>query len=831
MMSATSSASSISATTVQDTSSPASSKSTPSGPSRFRGDAASFSPGQQKLNAINSLQHPHHQHHPQHHMQPRNPSEEHQPHIQQLYSQAQPYMSHQQQMQYMLQYDAYQPVVYPSMYLPMYNHEIMYQNQMYMMQQQSQIPQVPHHYPPHFNQSIPQNNPRKRVNGNQYAAKVSTAPKFIPSALAALKSPVRPPTASGKIDNKVTTPTNNTTNDIHETSNVNKTESKETTKVSTPSPEPIVPVEKENTEEPPSIVGKVETPVTITPSEPILSYPVFFNSSLDEFNKGFNSSQRKQLINDKYKRLKAIKSDKSFTIETGSIKLINYNTGETNIINEGINEEPKIDAPTVNWASILTSSTPKKHTTKSKASNGSAIEPQPQSPVTAPAITEVNFDIRNEVVQPLGILLLRIMFDPHYSVLNTDNDFPVFKITPRGLTNTGNICYMNSILQVLIYCQPFNKLLKLVNDKSIGTLSKLSSTPLLDASIKFLNEFISEPDTDKVISKSFTEANKPISPDNFYMNLISHEKFQHLKWGQQEDAEEFLGYFLDGLNEEFLNAIKQLSTSSIDSLIQSYANENEAEKTNQFKFDIKTSIKIIKNDKTASPESTETDNEWNEVGSNKKISVKRTVEIEPTPITMIFGGQFKSVLTIPKAPNSSQYSKSITLDPFQHVQLDISESSSIEEAFAHLNNVEKISYKTKEQKDIQIKKQTFIDKLPEVLIIHLKRFSFLKEKEVGIEKLRKKIVYTHGLTINPDILSNKNSNAVYKLTGIVYHHGANAQGGHYTSDVLSQENGEEWIRIDDTMLKLITDDEVLNGGVEENIKNAYILIYQHETSE
>ncbi|ODV78873.1 cysteine proteinase, partial [Suhomyces tanzawaensis NRRL Y-17324] len=439
---------------------------------------------------------------------------------------------------------------------------------------------------------------------------------------------------------------------------------------------------------------------------------------------------------------------------------------------------------------------------------------------------DTSFNIKNEAVQPLGILLLRIMFDPNYSVIHMHNSLPGFKIHPRGLTNTGNICYMNSILQVLLYCQPFNKLLKLIEDKSIGSLSKVSKTPLLDATLQFFNEFVTKTGEEPAKTTS-------LSPENFYMNLISHEKFLHLKWGQQEDAEEFLGYYLDGLNDEFLQTIKGLTTPAVDSLIQAFSTENsgEVEKIERFKYDVKSTVKLIKNEPSASEEDStstpEDADEWNEVGSNnKKISVKRTVEIEPTPITMIFGGQFKSVLTIPKNPGATQFLKSITLDPYQHVQLDISEASSIDEALLHLNQWEKISYKTKENKEIQIKKQTFVDKLPSILIIHLKRFSFLKEKDVGIEKLRKKVEYLHLLHISKDIISSKNprdENNQYRLIGVVYHHGSSAQGGHYTSDT---KTGHQWMRIDDTQLKSVTEDEVLNGGVEENIKNAYILLYE-----
>jgi ubiquitin carboxyl-terminal hydrolase 10 len=60
-------------------------------------------------------------------------------------------------------------------------------------------------------------------------------------------------------------------------------------------------------------------------------------------------------------------------------------------------------------------------------------------------------------------------------------------IQPRGLINTGNMCYMNSVLQVLIFCVPFYEFLDQINKKA--THSFKSETPLIDAMVLFLREF------------------------------------------------------------------------------------------------------------------------------------------------------------------------------------------------------------------------------------------------------------------------------------------------------------------------------------------------------
>ena len=651
--------------------------------------------------------------------------------------------------------------------------------------------------------------------------------------------------------------------------------------------------------------GQEKTPSTS--SNKPMSYPLYFNETAQDFIKSQQSiaSERNQLVKQKNERLNEfIRSEnnekQSLVINRNSnITIIDYNTNTThktiennnynthrpndnddnnsNKFNDNSNEvdlegedstDINKDNKSANWASFLqtTATVPaKKSKSQPKPSTGpSQISASSSTTGISPSTnnTQVNNILALDSSQPLGILMLKIMFDNNYSVMNSYNNCPIFRVKPRGLTNTGNICYMNAILQVLLYCEPFNKTLKLVESKSIGSLSQKSTTPLLDIVIKFWKEF-SQPSN-----------MKPISPDNFYMSLITHEKFSHLKWGQQEDAEEFLGYFLDGLHEEFVGSIKGLNTPQTDLLIQQFQQQNEdidQLKLNAFKLNIKNTMKIIKKSKLENQDTTHQEevsdhesNGWSEVGSNnKKISAKRTVEIEPSPITTIFGGQFRSVLQIPK----NKESQSITLDPFQCIQLDISDSSitTVEDAFKQLNEPENIPYKSSSNKEVIAKKQTFIDQLPNILIIHLKRFSYQQEKEKestpsneqssntssngsrplgSIEKLRKKIEYSHHLTIPNEVLSplykhSGNISNHYKLFGVVYHHGVSAEGGHYTSDVLRKssvfDNEEEsndkkvdnqWIRIDDTQITELEKDEVLNGGDEETTKNAYILFYQ-----
>lgn len=876
-MSPTSSTSqtSISTAKTRSVSTPASSShssnGTASGPNRFRGDVPSFSPSAHLSPGISHQpiqQHPHHPH-PLH--QPYPPQ-------QQFY---QPYPGQQQPFMFNNQFVSYFPMAMnypPTQQLPYdYNMYAQYQQYYPMLGQYSSPPQFMNvnGLATGYNNGARPKNPHKHKT--YLAQPLTKSPK--------LASPVyqEPPP---------------------------KTEKAPQVPADGPSKEDLPAEEKGSETSAPSIDSSAtssHTPADTEAAAPngarTFKTPLTFNVSLGQFSSAHKSSLpvREQCLGTKNDRLHAILAKKHIAgdaanlllKQAGSVKVVDLNTSseyyktipstgatattshdDDNNTNEPNDTASTPNAPPVsNWAAILQSSPAVKKTLKPKAQSQPAqpghVSLAPSAPADVPVSTGA---LPTDSAQPLGILILKIMFDSGYA---TSNDYPTFKVKPRGLTNTGNICYMNAILQVLLYCEPFNKVLKLIDEKSLGSLSQKSSTPVMDATLKFFNDF----------SSRATNTNKPLSPDNFYMHLITQKNFQHLKWGQQEDAEEFLGYFLDGLHEEFVNSIKSLTTPQVDTLIQTYQNTIEdAGQFNELKLRIKNTIKIIKKLKTDSTTKEtlvevdashdDADGGWSEVGtSSKKLSAKRTVEIEPSPITSIFGGQFRSVLTIPK----NKEGQSITLDPFQCIQLDISDAgvNTIEDAFIKLNEPERIPYKSSSNADVIAKKQTFIDQLPNIMIIHLKRFSFQQESESddaandttdngwldgsaskdpsksffnsslgSIEKLRKRITYPHTLTVprvcfSSVIQRQQPAPKAYKLIGVVYHHGLSADGGHYTADILRKSsvydnedesvgktNDNEWIRIDDTAVSSVEKEEVLDSGADEVGKTAYILFYQ-----
>lgn len=487
-------------------------------------------------------------------------------------------------------------------------------------------------------------------------------------------------------------------------------------------------------------------------------------------------------------------------------------------------------------------------------------------------------------IEPLGSIALRMCFDPDfisYVLQNkdTENKIPLHSIIPRGIINRANICFMSSVLQVLLYCQPFIDVLNVLSTRNTNSRIGTSSCRLLDACLTMYKQFdvetyekslesanenekSTETDTKKPTkSKNFQHnaTAEAVKPDDFYKTLSTIPKFKDLQWGHQEDAEEFLTHLLDQLHEELIFAIDGLSDNEIQNMLQSINDEQlkiffirNLSRYGKAEFIKNASPRLkelIEKYGMISDDSTE-ENGWHEVsGSSKrgkktKTAAKRTVEIVPSPISKLFGGQFRSVLDIP----NNKESQSITLDPFQTIQLDISDSSvnDLETAFKKFSEYELLPFKSSSGNDVEAKKQTFIDKLPQVLLIQFKRFSFINNVDKDnamtnynayngrIEKIRKKIKYGHELIIPEESMSSitlKNhatgiADRNYKLTGVIYHHGISSDGGHYTADVYHSEHNK-WYRIDDVNIIELEDDDVLKGGEEaSDSRTAYILMYQ-----
>ncbi|KAI4718510.1 cysteine proteinase [Aureobasidium sp. EXF-10727] len=340
-----------------------------------------------------------------------------------------------------------------------------------------------------------------------------------------------------------------------------------------------------------------------------------------------------------------------------------------------------------------------------------------------------------------------------------------------------------------------------------------SETPLVDAMILFMREFKTIDSAEsaeklrmRLKDQELEQYGDSIIPEYVYDTIKVLPRFASMRRGHQQDAEEFLGFLLDGIHDECMTVMRKAGADSDDSA------------------------------QPASPVSTtsgaNTDAGWLEVGPKQKQSVTRqSGESLPTPITRIFGGSLRSELRVPGLKNS------VTMEPYQPLQLDIGapDVNNIIQALKAITKPETLTgdFGSPRGPGTTAVKQVFIESLPPVLILHLKRFQY--DNTGGTQKIWKKVGYPLELEIPKEVFApqKRGSLAVqggapkYRLTSVVYHHGKSAAGGHYTVDILRQDE-REWVRVDDTIIRRIRPQDVAEGGSEEDPKVLARALEQHK---
>uniref|UniRef100_A0A915KFX2 Ubiquitin carboxyl-terminal hydrolase n=1 Tax=Romanomermis culicivorax TaxID=13658 RepID=A0A915KFX2_ROMCU len=353
----------------------------------------------------------------------------------------------------------------------------------------------------------------------------------------------------------------------------------------------------------------------------------------------------------------------------------------------------------------------------------------------------------------------------------------------RGLKNFGNYCYVNAVLQALLACPPFVHLLR---NLSFLEMRTPSSTPMLDALVKFVGEFFG----DRYGSgrKNADEKQTAFEPTYVY-NVLSSLRSDLGYRGRQEDAEEFLSLVLNHLHEEMAACLNF---------------NNPPDQANMQSQDVRFSNELSNNANNSDS------SEWQQVMPGRKLATARTSKLAPTPIAQIFSGVVRNAFSQPGQKDSVNNESFFTLQLSVQDHENTSSSAPLTLQAAMKQMVHEVILRRDSSKkgDVDITRRTTFQELPFVLILHLKYFTYVDDT---VKKHMKPVAYQMDLHIDRNLMpSSSNSNTKarsYKLFAVVFHHGENAEGGHYTADIF---HGGQWLCMDDTKVEPVTDAHVLN---------------------
>ncbi|XP_074032161.1 ubiquitin carboxyl-terminal hydrolase 10-like [Leptinotarsa decemlineata] len=250
---------------------------------------------------------------------------------------------------------------------------------------------------------------------------------------------------------------------------------------------------------------------------------------------------------------------------------------------------------------------------------------------------------------------------------------------------------------------------------------------------------------------------------------------------RQQDAEEFLGFLLNGLNDGMFE---------LNELVKYYIKDEKPPVDSALDNDSK--------------------NLWNIIESKNEGHSTRRIDI--------FGGQLKSSIhrNVDHITENTQ--------PFLTLPLNIEKVKTVREALKVLvskNILEGVTSSNTKEK-VEAWEQITLCKLPVILILHLK---FFKYSDYRCTKIIKAFDFEFNLKFYLTLISSETQSPTerqYKLFAVVYHEGKNANIGHYVTDAF-HVGYNCWIRYDDSSVKTVQNEDVLKP---QGTRFPYLLFYK-----
>jgi ubiquitin carboxyl-terminal hydrolase 8 len=388
-----------------------------------------------------------------------------------------------------------------------------------------------------------------------------------------------------------------------------------------------------------------------------------------------------------------------------------------------------------------------------------------------------------------------------------------------GLSNLGNTCYMNTILQCLSQTEElrthflsgeFVQALK----ENISNKYKINITN--DNQIKgFLSDSVSY-QLYVVFHELWDSNNKTAySPRDF--KTIAGNKIQMIRGTEQRDCHEFLANLLDTLNNELMKQNIEFKIRDQPLLREIFRRTVETTRIINSDFPNEVKQQAIDELKLYKKEHEKESVIWDSC-----VYWKNYAKSGYSIITKTFTGTTYTKITCPECKNNS-----IVFEPFVYLSVAIPKivDVNINDCLDNHCNSEQLDNDNKWKcpdckKDVNGIKMINLWKLPYVLIIQLKRF---EKKGKRLEKIDTPVKFNDTLIVDKYVNEMYRSalgerNITYKLYAIGNHSGT-ASGGHYYAYCKNSEQNKWYCYNDSNVSEIVKDIDT---------QNAYILFYKLE---
>ncbi|XP_061683896.1 ubiquitin carboxyl-terminal hydrolase 2a isoform X2 [Syngnathoides biaculeatus] len=333
-----------------------------------------------------------------------------------------------------------------------------------------------------------------------------------------------------------------------------------------------------------------------------------------------------------------------------------------------------------------------------------------------------------------------------------------------GLKNLGNTCFMNSILQCLSNTHSLRDYCLHNSHRRDLNNNSRTNTALMEEFAKLIQTMWSSTSSDAVSPSEFKTQIQRYAP-----RFVGYN---------QQDAQEFLRFLLDGLHNE-VNRV------------------------------------------TVRPRGTVEDFDHLPDEEKGKKMWSKYLEREDSKIVDLFVGQLKSSLTCSHCGFCST-----VFDPFWDLSLPIAKKGYSEVSLMDcmrlftkedvLDGDEKPTcYKCKARR--KCTKKFTIQKFPKILVLHLKRFSEARRTS----KLSTFVNFPLKELDLREFASENSINAVYNLYAVSNHSGT-TMGGHYTAYCRNPTSGE-WHTFNDSRVTPMSSSQVRSS-------DGYVLFYELASS-